>query len=104
MALAGGKSNSSAAWGTLSKPMKAHGAMATIAAMAATGFTPEGKAGVALDSTVCGLISTPTRMQATAISMITQAMNWMRPESAVPRMLSNANTTSTVIEMTTSTM
>src|SRR5699024_4621372 len=92
-ALDGEKSNSSAACGTLSKPMKAQGAMATIAMIAATGLTPSGSAGDILPKWVVGLAITEMMIAVTAMIISTQAQYWTRPDRAGPRLLRTAEAT-----------
>ena len=73
IAFFGEKSNSPAAWGTLSKPTNAHGANATITAIAANGDTSAGKPWYSGTGSWRYSTAVHTRMMATAAIMITQA-------------------------------
>lgn len=78
------KLNSSAAWGMLSNPTKAHGAIATMDKMAANVVFSGGTSGCMFAMPVLGLAPTIMVMASTLKIMMEQKMNCMRPDNPVP--------------------
>src|SRR5690625_672952 len=81
------KLNSSAAWGTLSKPTNAHGAIATMVKMAPHVVLSAGTSGCMFSNPVPGLAPTIRLIASTLKIMMAQKTNCMRPDSPVPRTL-----------------
>src|SRR5690625_4124659 len=85
------KWNSSAAWGTLSKPTNAHGAIAMIEIIAANAVVSVGKYGCIFEIPELGCIPTIKVIATTPITIMLQKTNCIRPDKPVPLMLKKAN-------------
>src|SRR5699024_4650428 len=85
-AFLGEKLNSSAAWGILSNPTNAHGAIATISMMLDIADTSGLKTGCRFSNEVAGLKIAPAPMNNTPQIIKITNMNCNLPDNVAPRM------------------